>query len=1021
MCALPLTCALTENAVSNPQNQSIGKRERDGEADRENRAARGESHGKWRSTMTKTDNGEEEGFEEFITFEHPPPSPNPETVISEFLGTAAMASNFDDDDWGDFVNSSGGVLSQTTSLPQVLNHSDLFGIYNDGKRDDDAPPKQTEDQPGSAPGLMKSSGALPLSLFGEMEEDGGGAGEQKGSSVADFPPGENAESVKKTGNLDVNDLIANLYKPNGIGAGSVPASNGNLVGANPIGLDPSWSWGNASAMGNGASSIPKLASTDSDPLNLNSNGWRMSGNSGSVVQGSDLSSDAMSNGSNAANGNGGFDEEGDDDDGWEFKAAESKVEDNVKPEQMKNQNGPIFHRSELNSSWNEVNLDFSGWNTSANGVDQNGLNNGPVTERKELASNDAWEFVVAVAPDEKIKNVDSISEDVSKMNLKSSNLSWDPLQRPDSNGLASSLGGVNADVISVNPVLLDEIDGFANSDGWAFKKAELDLQDAAGKMENGPQMQSTIFDSSLNISDLDGGGGVNPNLFATDWNAKEEISDTKQLNPIVITETEDLEGEDDWEFKVAESESMSIDSSSKAIEIRHSDSQGALPLSLFGDEETEPNDPVFYEVTSVQISAPETREDNKGFSSGLSIHDLISSLYSEVEQTATVGHLQDQDENVWGPTGIALASNSSNDAASLDDDDAWEFKDASPVPMAEEQISFPKDPPIKASNIELSDWIDLFTKLKEELCLVAFQHLENMKQARGAAALAGEDAALSNMDKEIQDMHNGLLEYGTVPEVHSGDQLLCEIRTRELFELLLHPNFQVIESEYQLSEKLLKVQSDSNSTLLLLKKVVSVMKILTLLSRREQTSYVSTWSKMLYQCAEELKQGSMIWSHLLQENIQGQVLSSVEGKRYFLALGEIYRVSEVLRCTARLYKPWILLERTDSISFYSIMNECSALWSSSGLEEALLSISDGSVKALLESVQYLHNLEDDTLYEIVFAGQGYTCQLSGLNPGVVPGMETIVWNGSQYFVKLANLWANLISCDPPNMPRLHIG
>ncbi|CAI0460117.1 unnamed protein product [Linum tenue] len=898
--------------------------------------------------MTKTDNGEEEGFEEFITFEHPPPSPNPETVISEFLGTAAMASNFDDDDWGDFVNSSGGVLSQTTSLPQVLNHSDLFGIYNDGKRDDDAPPKQTEDQPGSAPGLMKSSGALPLSLFGEMEEDGGGAGEQKGSSVADFPPGENAESVKKTGNLDVNDLIANLYKPNGIGAGSVPASNGNLVGANPIGLDPSWSWGNASAMGNGASSIPKLASTDSDPLNLNSNGWRMSGNSGSVVQGSDLSSDAMSNGSNAANGNGGFDEEGDDDDGWEFKAAESKVEDNVKPEQMKNQNGTTFHRSELNSSWNEVTLDFSGWNTSANGVDQNGLNNGPVTERKELASNGAWEFVVAGAPDEKIK-------------------------------------------------------------------------DAAGKMENGPQMQSTIFDSSLNISDLDGGGGVNPNLFATDWNAKEEISDTKQLNPIVVTETEDLEGEDDWEFKVAESESMSIDSSSKAIEIRHSDSQGALPLSLFGDEETEPNDPVFYEVTSVQISAPETREENKGFSSGLSIHDLISSLYSEVEQTATVGHLQDQDENGWGPTGFALASNSSNDAASLDDDDAWEFKDASPVPMAEEQISFPKDPPIKASNIELSDWIDLFTKLKEELCLVAFQHLENMKQARGAAALAGEDADLSNMDKEIQDMHNGLLEYGTVPEVHSGDQFLCEIRTRELFELLLHPKFQVIESEYQLSEKLLKVQSDSNSTLLLLKKVVSVMNILTLLSRGEQTSYVSTWSKMLYQCAEELKHGSMIWSHLLQENIQGQVLSSVEGKRYFLALGEIYRVSEVLRCTARLYKPWILLERTDSISFYSIMNECSALWSSSGLEEALLSISDGSVKALLESVQYLHNLEDDTLYEIVFSGQGYTCQLSGLNPGVVPGMETIVWNGSHYFVKLANLWANLISCDPPNLPRLHVG
>ncbi|CAI0551458.1 unnamed protein product [Linum tenue] len=862
-----------------------------------------------------------------------------------------MTSNLDDDDWGDFINSSGGgVLSHAATLPQALNPSDLFGIFNDGKRDEDTASLRTEDQPGSAHGRTKSLGALPLSLFGEMEEDegGAGAGEQKGESVAGFPSCENAASVnKKTGNLDVNDFITNLYKPNGIGTGSVTASIENGVGANP-----SWSWENASVMGNGKSELKsdsKLVSTDSDPLNLNSNGWKLNGNlSGSVVQGSNLGSDAMSNGSNPANGNGGFDEEGDDD-GWEFKAAESKVENNVKPEQMKNQNGLNFHPSELSSSLNGANLDFSGWNTSANRVDQsdNWLNNGQVSEVKELSSNDAWGIVVAGVPTKKIKH-------------------------PDSNGFNSSLGGVNADVIRVNPGLLPENDGFADSDGWAFMKAESDLQGAAGKMENGPKLQFTVFDSSLNISNLDGGGGGSPNLYATDWDAKEEISDTKQLNPTIITETED-EGEDDWEFKVAESESTPIDLSSKAIEIRGSDNNGALPLSLFGDEETEPNDPVFYEVTSVQISAPETREDNRGLSSSLSINDLVSSLYNEVEQTATASHLQNQDENGWCPTEIAFASNSSNDAAILDDDYSWEFKDASAVPMDEEQQSFPKDSTIEASNIEHSDWIDLFTKLMEELCLVAFKHVENMKQARTAAALAGEDADVSHLDKEIQDMHNGLRECSPIAEVHSGDQLLYEIRTSELFEMLQQPKFQVIELEYQLSEKVSQVRHNTNT--------------------------------------HSLK-GQLIVLKILFSNT---------GKRYFLALGEIYRVSEILRCAARLYKPWILLEQTDSVSFNTMMSECSALWSSSGLEEALLSISDGSVKALLESIQHLRNLEDDALYEIVFSRQGYTCQLSGLNPAVVPGMETVVWNGSHYLVKLANLWANLISCNAPNLPRLHVG
>lgn len=37
------------------------------------------------------------------------------------------------------------------------------------------------------------------------------------------------------------------------------------------------------------------------------------------------------------------------------------------------------------------------------------------------------------------------------------------------------------------------------------------------------------------------------------------------------------------------------------------------------------------------------------------------------------------------------------------------------------------------------------------------------------------------------------------------------------------------------------------------------------------------------------------------------------------------------------------------------------------------------------------------------------------------GMKLIDWNGEHYFVTLANLWANLISNDPPELPQLIIG
>lgn len=120
------------------------------------------------------------------------------------------------------------------------------------------------------------------------------------------------------------------------------------------------------------------------------------------------------------------------------------------------------------------------------------------------------------------------------------------------------------------------------------------------------------------------------------------------------------------------------------------------------------------------------------------------------------------------------------------------------------------------------------------------------------------------------------------------------------------------------------------------------------------------------------------------------------GKNYIVALGEIYRVIEVIGSSARLYKPWVLVSSTDPMGLFTLLSECSTLWSGSGLEEALQSISDPSgadcnrdLTTLIESIKNIHNLDTLTLYNDVFCGQGPICRLSVLAAGAVPGMQNM--------------------------------
>lgn len=45
----------------------------------------------------------------------------------------------------------------------------------------------------------------------------------------------------------------------------------------------------------------------------------------------------------------------------------------------------------------------------------------------------------------------------------------------------------------------------------------------------------------------------------------------------------------------------------------------------------------------------------------------------------------------------------------------------------------------------------------------------------------------------------------------------------------------------------------------------------------EQSNYVSTWSKIVSVCAQELKHGASIWKQSLQKNVRSQILSEPKG------------------------------------------------------------------------------------------------------------------------------------------------
>jgi hypothetical protein len=205
--------------------------------------------------MAEDDEDESFGDFHFASF----PNPIVHSVPTQFsVRNSSSSSN----SWGEFIDNpksdlSGGAAH--TLSPPANNNNTSKSDYSGPVRVD---PEKVQ--------WAKPRGALPLSIFGELEEEekeeeGSGAGESRvGDGGTDFSDNKIGNYERKGSSLNVNDLIPNSYGQNQ----QINTPNGS---------------------------------------NLNSNG-------------SEFNTNMNGFGSDLLEGNLGSDDF--DDDGWEFKAAE---------------------------------------------------------------------------------------------------------------------------------------------------------------------------------------------------------------------------------------------------------------------------------------------------------------------------------------------------------------------------------------------------------------------------------------------------------------------------------------------------------------------------------------------------------------------------------------------------------------------------------------------------------------------------------------------------------------------------
>nr|XP_043631513.1 uncharacterized protein LOC122602961 [Erigeron canadensis] len=798
-----------------------------------------------------------------------------------------MADEDDDDSFGEFTF----APSSTTQTPTT---GDFTSHQNKS-------PHQK---------WQKINGAIPLSLFGDPDDfnDHESQEDLKNLSFSGnsngFVSNSNNDINRKNGNLEINDLIANLY---------------------------------------------------GDPKQLNHN----KNNVSKVVDNGNVYKDPVSNSGSADHGSDDDDEEG----GWDFVDAFSdskndKDKDNKERVVTSVSNGGIdLFDGSNNGVFVESNGTGTGFNSKPTTSFQNGFNTELKAEPKGAANELSSEKLGETDDfDDTFGEFETAFVENSSTKKELSEEKFDPLGSYD---------------VSHRP-----IDLFAFSNG----------------VLGGSHKENNEFNFSQ--SPVVQNGVASDPVFQTEW--KETKDDSYSQSPDMGADDEDF-GEFEATFPEAGLKPEGSMASSKSY-------KEAVPLSIFGIEE----EPEADSSLNLQLELFKSSTHLQNPSSNLSINDILSDLYSQAQPISSANNEGNPDGNV----SLLHSTGEEYSSRVVDDDDdfndgSWEFKDASFQSSVEnENLSFKK---------KLNHCMDLYSNLKDDLLVVARHHIHGLKEAQSAATLVGEEMKVATINKDIQE---------ALKELHQEDIIAAEMdldkhseRVTSLdqyIETLCEPDFQAIESEYHISRRLSLAESDLRTAIDLINHFTTVLKILTLAPKADPADYVSLWSKMIFVCSQELKHGISIWKRSLELNIHNEILVEPQGKDFIIAIGEIYRAVVILGSAVKFYKPWILLSGANLEGMYCLLEECHSLWSTSGLEETF------PAESLLDSIRHIRNHDELAITNEILSQEESQCVLSLLFPAVVPEMKLVIWNGDKYFVSLANLWANLVSPNPPKL-SIHVG
>uniref|UniRef100_A0A803KP81 Synergin gamma C-terminal domain-containing protein n=1 Tax=Chenopodium quinoa TaxID=63459 RepID=A0A803KP81_CHEQI len=613
----------------------------------------------------------------------------------------------------------------------------------------------------------------------------------------------------------------------------------------------------------------------------------------------------------------------------------------------------------------------------------------------------------------------------------------------DLNGFNMNFNGVASDLSIENGNKKNGQDAFKSVDPKlgvnGFGPQSIDF--FAALYENGANHQSSEMDVSIKSSTsttngfmwdpfpeaelIGNGGGLNASSMNQDDDSDDFGDFVDASQEVVSKEKQEQVGDrmDPAEAQLPNGEAQEKQTQTKP-------SRGALPLSLFCDDTEESSDPLNLQNEVAPMPTLTPANSFSGQKPVISIKDLVSNLYSQAQLTSSVDSTVKPAENgVQSPLNVAVTTSFEEDDDW--DDDSWEFKGAYSDNGVGEQLS-PAIPGYIAQKQlpELRIYMDFYDQLRGSLCFLLSCQLDDLKKARSSDVVNGNGGKAEALDDEMQEVSKLLEESVTSKEVLSKKDLERSSCLNKFLEILQGPKFNVIEAEFSLSKRLQLAANEWKVAAELLRHAISMLKILSLGTADEQSLYVTTWSKIINVCVQELSHGASIWKRASEKNVQHQILLNSRGQKFIQALGEIFKVVELLGVSAKVYKPWILLSVSDSSQFFSVLFECGALWVNSGLEGALQNLSDDidfqcneTAKPIVASITNICEIDVVAVHDLVFRGHKTTCQMSLLPQEILTDLKTlktVTWGGKPYFLNLANLWANLISSNPPQLPNLQV-